>query len=488
VPVVRFEQFIGQNDPLFGWPVGQPLGYITALGQPLVGANSFPRELFPQFPQSLRTQIAQDATRLESRLYYETLEFYKAPLDHLVHYSVGGGLTWDCVSKEDESLAQAVSDWLEEWGKRNRLWRLVPESVLNLLRDGETFTRTWDADEYPEATETEASWIRGPHNEIYGPWAMGCLCPQWPKRFDKITAFNLWYPDNTQEQLAPTILTHTKLGASNVKRGIPLSYCIRVRLPQIAELMTNMASGEAARQKIAYVRQFALADEQAIRGLAFNQGGEYDSGASKYPYPGHEEENAEGGADVPLISEGQEYKEPPTGGTSGASGVLTAKTLSEAIAAALGVPVWFVLASADMENYSSSLVSESPGVQTIQYYQRFVCEHFEQVGRSALTVAIVNGLFPVNTLDVVKVHCNLPSPVARNRKDEVATDLTLLAQKLKAPQQVCASDGLDFDEVTELLEEAEAAGWEDQTMALAEASAAQGGQQGPASTGNASKE
>src|SRR5208337_3146231 len=224
VPVVRFEQFIGQNDPLFGWPVGQPLGYITALGQPLVGANSFPRELFPQFPQSLRTQIAQDATRLESRLYYETLEFYKAPLDHLVHYSVGGGLTWDCVSKEDESLAQAVSDWLEEWGKRNRLWRLVPESVLNLLGDGETFTRTWDTDEYPEAVETEASWIRGPHNEIYGPWAMGCLCPQWPKRFDKITAFNLWYPDNTQEQLAPTMLVHTKLGASNVKRGIPLSY------------------------------------------------------------------------------------------------------------------------------------------------------------------------------------------------------------------------------------------------------------------------
>jgi hypothetical protein len=225
-----------------------------------------------------------------------------------------------------------------------------------------------------------------------------------------------------------------------------------VRLPQAAELCSAMAVGEAKRQRIAYVRQFEQADEDAVRGLAFRD-------AERQHYRGWPENEPPDSAETPYISSG-EYKEGPASTSAAGQGTLTLKSLAEVIAAALGVPVWFVMASADMENYSSSLVSESPVIQTIKTIQRMICRHFERVVRSALSVAVVNGRFPAQVLETVKIHCELPSPVARNRVDEVATDLALLDKKLKSPQHVCAADDLDFEEETELIAEAESAGWE----------------------------
>src|SRR5579862_896326 len=104
VPVVRYEQcelpWPAGIDPLFGSNPFPGTGYIGALAGVTAGTNSFPRELFPQFPSSIRTQIAQDAVRLESRLYFETLEFYSAPLKHIVRYAIGSGMSIDCVPRE----------------------------------------------------------------------------------------------------------------------------------------------------------------------------------------------------------------------------------------------------------------------------------------------------------------------------------------------------------------------------------------------------
>ena len=170
---VLFEQ-----DPLFGQPYS---GLdIMDLASPTFAVNAFPREMFPDRPSSLRTQVAQDAMRFMSRYYYEVCPQYSGPIGHLVNYTVGGGMDYRVVS-DDEVLAQELNDWLQGLCG-DTFWKLVLEATLNLFRDGDQFTRIWPTNgDYPELTSFDSSWIRGPHNEMTGPWSFGLLT-SWPKR------------------------------------------------------------------------------------------------------------------------------------------------------------------------------------------------------------------------------------------------------------------------------------------------------------------
>ena len=129
-PKVFFEQ-----DPLFGWHVNPFHDYLDQN----VALNSFPREMYPDRPSTLRTQIAQDAARFESRLYFERLPQYSGIISHLRNYVIGDGMTIDVVSKDDEELAKAVTVYLDEFANYgcNKLYKRLWDSVLNLYRDGE---------------------------------------------------------------------------------------------------------------------------------------------------------------------------------------------------------------------------------------------------------------------------------------------------------------------------------------------------------------
>lgn len=143
------------------------------------------------------------------------------------------------------------------------------------------------------------------------------------------------------------------------------------------------------------------------------------------------------------------------------------RTLCEAIASALNVPLWFVSGTADSENYASSLVSESPVVQLVTHYQQIVTDHYQQVMEA---VVDLSGQFPEDWRDKVSIHAELPSPVSRDEDKAVDSDLKLLDKKLISPQHVCTRHKLDFEEETDLISQAEANGWQAQTaMELAQA-------------------
>jgi len=481
-PGIVFEQ-----DPIFGWELNNIWGWDLGSDVPV---SAFPREMFPERPTTLRTQIAMDAIRFQSRMWYETLPCYSGAIGHLRNFIIGSGLIFNVVSEDDEELAKDVKEWIDEFAKFkfNRLDKRLWDSVLNFFRDGEDAIRLFPGPEYPEIRSVDTSTIRGPHNEINGPWSFGILT-SWPKDFEDVKAIHLWYADNTHEDISPTQLKLLKLDTtgSNVKRGVPLAYKIRKQLPQMAKLLDCMAIGEAARQAIPYLVSVKLADKGTSHHIIPGQMPEAehyeDVLASRN---GHKRDDIEPG-EVRYHSAGQEYNAPPTS-DGGTSGTLTYRALCENIACALNVPLWFVTGSADTENFASSLVSESPVTKLIQHYQKMVTEHYQEVLESAVLMAAAQGIFPANVLDTCQIHCELPSPVARNRKENIEIDLQLLDKKCLSPQHVCARNELDFEEETKLLAEAEEGGWTNELGVLrgerAEKAGNEAGPEADEKTGN----
>jgi hypothetical protein len=508
-----------EQDPLFGWLDGFGFGFPDMDLSTAIPVSSFPREMFPERPTSLRTQIAQDAVRFQSRIWFETIPQYSGPIGHLVNYVIGEGMEIDVVPREkdedaeevayeqddppaaaataktdsepgqakdaadpDELLAKAVQKYLDAFAtfEHNRLLERVAESVINLLRDGEDALRVYPGKEFPAVRSVDTSTIRGPHNEITGPWAFGILT-SWPRDFEDVKAYHLWHPDNSHEDVSPELMALCKLETTgaNVKRGVPMAYAARKQLPQMAKLLDCLAVGEAARQAIPYIRQFNVADRAAVRAATPSsldswQVAEQEYAAAIAGYP--RDENAIRPGEVPLINRGQEFQDTPQGRAE--SGALAYRTLCEALATCWQIPIWFITGTADAENYASSLVNESPVVKKVIRIQTKVCHHYEFICKAALSIAIRAGKFPKDTLERVEVHCELSTPAARDQDKAIDSDIKLLDKKLLSPQHLCTRNGLDFEEETDLIAQAEQNGWQAQTeMELAQADqlAKQGG-------------
>jgi len=158
------------------------------------------------------------------------------------------------------------------------------------------------------------------------------------------------------------------------------------------------------------------------------------------------------------IGPGKEFIQPPTGSDS----TWAYQMLCQQMATAINCPAWMVSGTANDTNFSSSLVAESPLVKLIQHAQQQVTDYYKDILEAVVEIAIAKGMFPLDTLDLVDIHVELPSPIARNMKDEIEVDIQLMKENLLSPQHVCARNGLDFEEEQDLIKIAEEAGWEKQ--------------------------
>jgi hypothetical protein len=469
-PRIYFDRPRFEQDPLYGWPLSPLDGFNWDL-MSNIPTNAFPREMWPDRPSSLRTQIAMDATRFQSRLWFEQVEQYAGIIGHLKNYTLGAGMTIEVVSKKDEKLAEAMQEWLDDWWKQKScdLNSHVEGSIINLLRDGEDAIHVLPGGDYPALTDVDTSWIRGPHNEINGPWSFGVLT-SWPNRSDDPRAYNVWYPDNHQEQHSPDVFKHCKLPTTgpNVKRGVPLSYSVRKRLPQLMNLLDAMAIGEAARQSIPYVRQFSQATKQAVD-FALNESQRDERPAGMF---GERRNEIEPGV-VPNISKGMEYQDPPLGAVN--QGKDCYQTLCEALAAGMNIPIWFVMGGSDKENYASAFIKEAPIVKRIQGLQRIICGHYKEITRAGFGIAVAQGLFPADCLQTADIHAELPTPIAHDKSDDIKCDLLIVQAGYMSGHHFCTRNELDFQEEQDLIAQERADGFKSPADLYAETVAQSGG-------------
>ena len=467
-----------ESDPLFGWGIDPLKIGDWALGGAGVAINSFPREMYPDRPSSLRTQIAMDAVRLISRRFFELVPQYSGAIKHLRNYVVGSGMSTDVTSEKNEPLAQEVGEWLKKFAKyqQNALHRRVRESVLNLFRDGEDALRLFPGKEFPKLRSVDTSTIRGPHNEITGPWAFGVLT-SWPDDWEDVQAYHLWKSDNTHENVSPKQLKLAKLDStgSNVKRGVPLVWCIREQLEQLQTLLRAMAVGEAARQSIPYAVQYQTADRNAVREAlpsVFDDDRRYAHGGDLFE-DGYCNQDEIVPGQVQHMSKGREFVSPPQGyAHQGSDAYLS---VCQAVANGLNVPLWMVMATVKEETYASALVAESPLVKLVEGYQLTVCDHYEDTQKSAVQMAAAQGTFPPDVLEQVEIHCTLPTPISRDRKSEVECDLLMVDKNLMSPQSFCSRNDIDFKDEQELISQAKAEGWKTPAEQYAELVGENGG-------------
>ena len=424
-----------------------------------VGLASFPREMFPASMQTLRIQLAQDAARWESRIWWETIPVYNGLLGHLQNYIVGEGMTIDVTSDTDEVLAQEVNDFIEEFAqyRYNNLYQRVWDAALGLYRDGESFLRLYPTDDLPLLRWIDPGWVRAAHNDTVGPWGMGILT-DWPIDHIEPLAYHVWLPDNTHADVSPTQMFHYKLESSvtgNTKRGAPLSYRMRKQLQQISKLTDCLAVGEAARQAVPYIQAFEVADRTAVQGVISSRTAPpwtmTPTGLRRH---GRDIEPGE----IQYINAGQKFVEPPEGHAD--SGQVAYNVLCQVIANACNVPIWFVSASVVEETAANALTAESPVVRMLIHVQNGLCRHFEAVLKSVVAMGAAQGRFPVDVLDNLNICCTLPTPISRDLQQEMAVYSELTNRGCCSPQTLCQRFSLDFDEQRTLIKEAEAAGWQ----------------------------
>lgn len=452
VPVLR------EQDPINGWP----MNFFGDIGSTL-GVNSFPREMHPDMPTTLRTGLANDAARLQSRQFYEICPNYSGLINHLRNFIVGSGMDIKVVSDDDQELADDIKEILDNFAnfKQNKLQQRVDNSVLNLLRDGDDFSELIPAKEGTHIRTVDSSTVRGPHNEITGPWSFGILT-NWPKDYEDVIAYHVWYSDNTHEDKSPKLFKHLKaetVGA-NVKRGIPLSYKMRKQLEQIMRLSDCSAIGEAARQSIPYIQQYELAQKSTINGIINSR---IPPPIQTFQIPNANSLNDPKAGIIPgdirHIGPGQEFVQPPTGVSSEWAYIM----LCNEIATAANVPQWMVSGSSSDTNFASSLVAEAPLVKLVQKVQRIVCEYWKSILEAVVEISIASGELPLDSLELVEIHCELPNIVSRNRKEEIEIDIEMLKADVLSPQHLAARNNLDWDEEMALIEKAKSLGWEKPT-------------------------
>jgi hypothetical protein len=451
-----------EGEGIFGYPYSPfPNGNLYNLMgiDAGIGINSFPRELYPDRPTSLRSPIAHDIVRLESRIFYERSPNYSGLINHLRNFIIGKGMDIKCASLTDDDnteLCKDIIDYLEEFAnyKCNKLYKRVYDSVLNYYRDGDDFIRLFPSlTDLPEIRNVDSSTVRGPHQEITGPWSYGILT-NWPRDYEEVLAYHVWFSDNSSENVSPYLMKHLKaetIGA-NVKRGSPLSFKIRKQLEQIINLSDCCAIGESARQSIPYIIQYQLQQAGSVQ-ASINARAIQPTFSSIQPTETNTSIKA---GEVRHIGPGKDFKDPPS---TDNTGTWVYEMLCQEIATAIGSPEWLVSGTSNNTNFSSSLVAESPLVKNIEHTQDNVSEYYQDILKSVIEIGMIQGKFPPNTLELVQISCKFPSPISRDKLEDVKSNLLLLNEECLDPQTFCSEHGLDFDKVTKNIAQAKALGW-----------------------------
>lgn len=472
---VRFEtgdEFFRRSDDL-GWLMGWSPISLGLGGQ-------FPREMMPGSLASIRVMTGLDLLRFQSKIMFETISPYSGVVNHLCNYVCGDkGATVVASSKTDKKLAQDLSDYLEQWAISISFLNKVRGCCNQLLVQGECLPRRWRDS---RVTLTDPSWLRGPHNEIgQNPWSYGILSPNWPFEVDTIGAYHLWYPSNEHETLSPQEVFHGRLDSSvgpSAKRSVPLSYRIRPLLPLLESLISELASGEVKRQKIAGVISKAEGADKA-RFIKRGVDSPFAGSMMDLGEPGGPEGfgglyNAQSGyweVNAPV-----KVESPPAGTAAAQSGCQAYDKVATVAANAIGVASWMMGSDFQEASRATSLTASEPTVKTGKNLQRVLCECWQRVAEAECLLTLEE-TFPPDMFKkgTVKIHIELPNVEVRDMNELYDRLSKQMSDGLKSPQHVASEMGDDFEEETELIEIAKANGWQSPSdRAMAEATAGKG--------------
>lgn len=435
---------------IYGMPVPTNPGYWTAY------YPSFYPLLMGRDPWSWKAatiRTLQDVWRIRqfSKLLVETNPYAAGLVKGLCAF-VCGEAGWDIqvMPKTDNSskrYVKKVQEILDEFAEENDLESWYDEKFWRDCRDGETFLQLWDADVI-QLRAVEPDQLAIPNGQpAEGEWSMGCR--HRGQDYQDIVAYCVQYFDNSQAVFSAEDICHSKVNVPrNVKRGISEFYPVWELLNSSQSLLWAWQEGSKVRESIAYVQQ-SNSTQPAIQQLnAQKQTGTMQTwdmvgGSQTTPV-----QKLQPGT-VASIPNGMEFKDPPKS-SEGAEAAIRSGLL--AVCACWNAPSWLVLGENGESSYSAAALPESLFLRTVGKRQRKEANYWKGLLRKVLEKHVARGDLE-DQLDQVDIHLVPPSPITRNRYEEIKGDLELVMKKLMSQHTFCSKYDLDFDEEQAKIEE-----------------------------------
>ena len=432
--------------------------------------------MFPLFPARFDYRYSQnyiyltsgqlDLFRAYARYLYETNPYAQGGLNCLADYVIAQGFDYNCVTRRgrtpNKPLEQRCNLFLEDFLNKNEWWKYEREFFIRPKRDGDAFLRFFmQEDGIPQVRAVEPEQVRWPGNDA-GPdkdhemdWSFGILTT----REDKVThlAYRLWYSaDNPEGETVPAdemVMFKNHLDR-NVKRGISDFFNLQDILDDASKLLRAGRQGEGVRQSIAYIRQWALANQAAVLNL---QAANTDYQLPKYNLPNL----SQGGSplenvttvqpgEVHDVPEGLEMQDPPEGNALNMKIALDSTLRCAAVK--WRCPAWVL--TGDVEaNFAGALVGESPFTKMLEWTQFLKIKEYTLVCERALEYGARAGFLPPNVLDLVCVQAEGQPVAARDLQQETEINETLVQNGIMSRRTWAAREGLDYDEEQRNIEE-----------------------------------
>jgi hypothetical protein len=436
---------IKENYDVIGTPY--TMAQWQSILAPYKQAVPFARDPWTWKASTVRTIHELDSVRQVGRWLAECNPYAHGLITGLRAFVIGHGFTIKCIGLEGDNkrLIKTTERLLNEFAEENELDQWFQEKFYRDHRDGESFFQLFNADQI-QLRAIEPDQIRIPFGEgTEGPWSMGIK----HKDFDYQTpeAYCVQFFDNSQKIIPANEIYHSKLNVvRNVKRGISSFYPCYEFLKSTQKLLWTWQEGDKARSSIAYVVQ-SKADKAAIQAL---QQGKVTGNYQQFGFDNNEynvdiEQHPPGR--VAYIPDSMQFQNPPSGSDESEA----IRFGLQAVAARFNAPSWLTSGESGDSSYASAVLPESLFLRRCDHEQhRQIC-WWKKLIRSVVELEIKRGNLPENTLELIDIQLIPPSPVSRNREEEMKTDMELLKSKLMSQHTFCAKYGLDFDEEQEMI-------------------------------------
>ena len=455
-----FGDWIG-NDPRYGDPDYQDSGYPIDLTGDRQGGMDRP---------VFQNEIDLARIRGMGRWLCNEIPPAIGVQRNLVNYVIGSSWSYEATAKDeaDKKLAESVNVFIEDWIEHNAfVGGLDREIYRRDIRDGETLASlvrelgddgmsrceieevsglkqpadTRDLEAFITrrfripCDECRTDWTFGVHSLWGRPWAV------FGYHVVRDGAGNDW--DYIPEYRAE----HFRSSATdrNVKRGVSEYWPVERHLRKGDKVFTATADGSAVQARIAWIRELAEGHARStvspVDGYVpvSSLGAPRQVQAVNYTSP------------VSItVPAGQKYLAGPMGSQRNPNLILAGQAVLRLAGVRWCMPEWMVSGDASNNNFSSSLVAESPFVKSAEAEQHTFKRQAVSLLWKAVRIAFEAGRFDIGSFAELRrrvmLNATPPEIATRDPLQKSQQDEIQIRAGIKSRRTAAQEDGLDFDE------------------------------------------
>jgi len=414
--------------------------------------------LFPLYPSRLDYRSSStyiwlsegqmDLLRAYARWLYETNPFCKGVFRGLRNFIVKAGFGYEIQPKRGKTvnpeLLKSAQKVLEDFCVANRWHVRESEYFVRSRRDGEFFLRFFpQSDGITQVRTIEPETVRSP-TEV-PEWTFGIRTPVEDR--ETVEEYYVTYTGGPEggEYVDPVEIYHCKINTDlGVKRGLSDLFSTQEQLDDVKKLLKSEVMGETIRSSIAYIRQYAQANQSTIQSLQANNTTFYipepaANGVSATLQP---VQKIEPGSvqDIPV---GLEYQPPPAFNTE--SGLKVLQFALQALAQYWSLPSWMLTGESSSASYASSINEESPFSRMCETEQSFYAHEYKAIMRKVLRIAVQQEILPPETMGLVDIQVVTPSVLTRQKKEQTERHIMLADKGIMSERTFAQLEDLDYE-------------------------------------------